>query len=211
MQLKRLGYERVVDQMVDLHWQDLNRQDLMVVANAYYYFSVQFCETVEIACRQYPTDQQLIALRAGERDTDNLSPYPGIAADGERMNHDEFMWRVVAMSGLDQATRDRVSKLGAAYLDATRKVDPMARIISLPSYEDGGLERLFKAILRAPDWDEPSLAAFRHFLLGHIRLDSDPNTGHGSWCRHLTVDDRILPLWNAFRDILVAAVPKLAG
>jgi hypothetical protein len=28
--------------------------------------------------------------------------------------------------------------------------------------------------------------------------------------RHLPVDDRILPLWTAFRDLLATAVPKLA-
>ena len=73
----------------------------------YYYFSVQFVGTVGIACNLYPSDRKLMELREGECDTDNLSPYPGIAKEGERMNHDEFMRRVVAMSSLDQATPDQ--------------------------------------------------------------------------------------------------------
>ena len=83
-------------------------------------------------------------------------------------------------------------------------------MLSLPAYEDGGLERVFRAVLKAPVWSDPGLLAFKHFLEGHIRLDSDPNHGHGSLCRHLIPDDRILPLWVAFRKLLVDAVPSLA-
>lgn len=87
-------------------------------------------------------------------------------------------------------------------------MDALTRAMSLSSYEDGGLEKVFGAILQAPDWDEPSLRAFRHFLVEHIRLDGDE---HGSLCRHLVADDRVLPLWTAFRNILVEAAPRLAG
>ena len=80
--------------------------------------------------------------------------------------------------------------------------------MSLSSYEDGGLERVFGAMLTAQDWDEPSLGAFRHFLVEHIKLDSGE---HGGLCRHLVADDRILPLWEAFRNILIAAAPRLAA
>ena len=107
--------------------------------------------------------------------------------------------------------RERLEKLGRAYLAEVRKLDPETRVLSLPSYEDGGLEKVFRAILHAPDWDEPSLRAFQHFLVGHIRLDSDPEAGHGSLCRHLAPDDRILPLWSAFRNLLVEAAPRLAS
>ena len=85
---------------------------------------------------------------------------------------------------------------------------PVTRAMSLSSYEDGGLEKVFAAMLTAKDWDEPSLGAFRHFLVEHIKLDSGE---HGGLCRHLVADDRILPLWEAFRDILVEAAPRLAA
>ena len=156
-------------------------------------------------------DRQLVLLREGECETDNLSPYPGVAEEGERMNHDEFMRRVFAMSSLDKAERERVERLGLAYLAEIRRIDPVTRVRSLPTYEDGGLEKVFRAVLRAPDWDEPSLRAFNHFLVGHIQLDSDPEAGHGSLCRHLAADDSVLPLWSAFRDLLVGAAPRLAG
>jgi hypothetical protein len=78
----------------------------------------------------------------------------------------------------------------------------------LSSYEDGGLEAVFRAILTAPDWNEPSLGAFKHFLVEHIKLDSGEDS-HGSLARHLVADDRILPLWEGFRHLLVAAAPSL--
>ena len=34
---------------------------------------------------------------------------------------------------------------------------------------------------------------------------------HGGLCRHLVADDRIVPLWEAFRDVLVGAAPRLAA
>jgi hypothetical protein len=209
--LQKYRYEQVIDTICDLKWSQLTRNELMAVSWAYYYFSVQFCETVEIACARDPADRRLTELREGECNTDNLSPYPDIAEPGEKMNHDEFMRRVLVMSTLGRDERMRVDRLGRAYVAAVRRIDPDTRIMSLPSYEDGGLEKVFSAILFAKDWDDPSLAAFRHFLVGHIRLDSNPDTGHGALCRHLVADDRILPLWSAFRNILVSAAPSLAN
>ena len=81
--------------------------------------------------------------------------------------------------------------------------------MALASYEDGGLERVFRAILTAPDWNGPLQQAFRHFLTKHIRFDSDPDQGHGALCRHLTPDDRVLPLWAEFKQMLIEAVPRL--
>lgn len=92
-----------------------------------------------------------------------------------------------------------------------RSLDNTARALSLASYEDGGLEAVFVAILTAKNWDGPLLGAFRHFLSEHIRFDSDPEAGHGALCSHLAPDDRIIPLWTAFRKLLVASAPSLAA
>jgi hypothetical protein len=201
-------YPRVIDEIASLNWSDLTRDELMAACAAYSYFSVQFVDAVHIACELYPSDAKLIELRRGECDTDNLSPYPGVAEPGEKMNHDEFMRRTVAMSSLDRDARNGIEKLGHAYLEEVNQFDPITRAMSLSSYEDGGLEKVFGAILTAKHWDEPSLRAFRHFLVEHIKMDSGE---HGGLCRHLVADDRILPLWEAFRNILVGAAPRLAA
>jgi hypothetical protein len=89
-------------------------------------------------------------------------------------------------------------------------MDRLTRAMALSSCEDGGLEAVFGAMLEAPDWNEPSLGAFKHFLVEHIKLDSGEDS-HGSLARHLVADDRILPLWEAFKHLLVAAAPRLAA
>jgi len=78
------------------------------------------------------------------------------------------------------------------------------------SYEDGGLERVFKAMLTFAHWDTELLLAFRHFLQKHVHFDGGSEKSHGALCRHIHVDDSILPLWLNFRDLLVEAVPAIS-
>ena len=70
----KAAYERVIDEICNLNWAELNEEDLIRVAWAYYHFSVQFRECLEIARHMYPDDERLLQLDHGERDTDNLSP-----------------------------------------------------------------------------------------------------------------------------------------
>jgi hypothetical protein len=205
-----LAFEGVIDDICGLNWVDLVEDDLVSVAWAYYYFSVQFRECLEIACKLYPDDDRLRELDRGERNTDNLSPWPGVAAAGERMNHDEFMRRTLELTKIPESRQRNLTALGQAYLSTVRTMDRNSSAMALASYEDGGLERVFRAILTAPKWNGPLLQAFRHFLSEHIRFDSDPEQGHGALCRHLTPDDRILPLWAEFKYMLIEAAPGLA-
>jgi hypothetical protein len=200
-------YPQVIDEICDFGWPNVTQNDLISVAWAYYYFSVQFRESLELARRLYPEDDRLLQLDRGERDTSNLSPWPGVAATGERMNHDEFMRRTLLLKKIDASRQRDLENIGETYLAKTRALDEMNRALALASYEDGGLERVFRAILTAQHWDDPVLQAFKHFLSEHIKFDSDPEQGHGALCRHLTPDDRILPLWGAFRQMLIDAVP----
>ncbi len=202
--------DTAIDDICRLKWSRLGESDLVGVAWAYYYFSVQFRENLEIARSLHPDDPMLRQLEKEECDTSNLSPWPGVADAGERMNHDEFMLRLLKLSPIDESRRMALDEIGQSYLDATRSVSLAARALSIASYEDGGLERLFKAILQASHWDNPLLQAFRHFLTEHIRFDSDPDGGHGALSRHLAPDDRVLPLWDAARRLFVEAVPSLA-
>jgi hypothetical protein len=179
----------------------------MRIAKAYYYFSIQFRENLEIACDLFPDDPLLQKLREGECATANLSPWPGIAEAGEKLDHDEFMRRVLVQHPVGGDTG--LTTLGETYLALTRNLPDETRAASIASYEDGGLSSVFTAMLRAPDWQGDPASGFRFFLRKHIEFDTDDDNGHGSLSRHLVVDDRILPLWLAFRDLLVAAVPAL--
>lgn len=127
------------------------------------------------------------------------------------MNHDEFMARLLKLSPIDAEDKTSLETFGQAYLAAVRETPRMAKALSIASYEDGGLEKVFRAFLTARHWDTPLLQAFKHFLTEHIRFDSTPEQGHGALSRHITPDDRILPLWSAFHQLLVQAAPDLNG
>jgi hypothetical protein len=205
------GYERVVDDICNLKWNRLDREELVNVAWVYYYFSIQFRENLEIARKLYPNDDRLLELDHGERNTDNLSPWPGVAVAREKMNHDEFMRRTLTLSTIAENRRRGLEAIGQSYLTGVRAMDQMSRALSIASYEDGGLEKVFRAILLAQHWDGPLLEAFKHFLAEHIRFDSDPEHGHGALCRHLPPDDRVLPLWAGFKKMLLEATPGLTA
>jgi hypothetical protein len=125
------------------------------------------------------------------------------------MNHDEFMRRTLTLSQIPQRRQRTLEAIGEAYLSKVRAVDENIRALALASYEDGGLESVFRAILTAPGWDGPLLQAFKHFLVEHIKFDSDPEQGHGALCRHLPPDDRVAPLWEEFKNMFVKAAPSL--
>jgi hypothetical protein len=207
--MEKCRYALVVDRICGLRWQHITAQQLIDVAWAYYYFSVQFRENLTIACRLFPDDTKLQLLHQEECLTDNLSPWPGVAAPAEKMNHDEFMRRTLLLAPVDDEKRRFFDAEGARYLALVRQLEPLTRALSIASYEDGGLESVFGAFLRAQHWDNPALMAFQHFLSEHIRFDSNPDLGHGALSRHLIPDDRILPLWEAFEHLLVTLVPRL--
>jgi hypothetical protein len=201
--------DEVVEEICKLNWRDLSRDELSDVAWIYYYFSIQFRENLETAREFFPDDRQLQELDRGERDTDNLSPYPGIVVAGERINHDEFMRRALLLMPIDDVRRRRLEAIGGAYLSRVRAVDILTKATSLASYEDGGLEKVFSSMLSAPDWRNPLLQAFKHFLEKHIEFDSDVENGHGGLCRHLPPNERVSELWLAFEESLVRAAPVL--
>jgi hypothetical protein len=202
-------FEKVINRICDLPWENLKDDELLRVAMAYYYFSVQFRENLEVACKLYPGDEKLKDLRRGECDTSNLSPWEDVAAKGEAMNHDEFMRRLLTLQPMADA--DALARAGDRYLARVRAMDDLAKARSIASYEDGGLESVFSAILRAPSWKGAGLRAFRHFLEKHIEFDSDSDGGHGALSRHIPVDDTVLSFWLAFEDILRSAVGAFAN
>jgi hypothetical protein len=206
----KFAYEKVVDDICNLNWTGLTQEELVAIAWVYYYFSVQFRESLETARKLYPDDPRLQELDRGERNTDNLSPWPGVAGIAEKMNHDEFMRRTLSLSRISDRRQANLKAIGETYLSKVRAIDEKTKALALASYEDGGLESVFRAILTAPKWDDPLLLAFKHFLVEHIKFDSDPEQGHGALCRHLPPDDRVSPLWEEFRKMLVKAVPRLA-
>jgi hypothetical protein len=202
-------YQRVVDEICAWDWEHLTSEEMVAAACAYYYFSIQFRENLEIARAECPSDGNLIQLEREECNTANLSPWPGVAMIGEKMNHDEFMRRTLMLHSISAEVQARVAAAGESYLASVHCLDRASRALSISSYEDGGLEAVFRAMLKFDDWNIDLLRAFRHFLVEHVRFDSDPEAGHGALSRHLAPDDRVLPLWSAFKGLFLSCVPAL--
>jgi hypothetical protein len=207
--LKIHAHERVVAEICALDWPNCSEDDMVTVAWAYYYFSNQVRENLEVACELYPHEGDLQRLKQEECDTSNLSPFPGVAASGERMDHDEFMRRLLTLAPIAPERLARFEAMGARYLRDMRAMAPLSRALSISSYEDGGLEQVFTAILTAPSYDNPLLNAFRFFLEEHIKFDSDPVEGHGKLARRLVPNDSILPIWVAFKGLFTDFTPSL--
>jgi hypothetical protein len=209
--LQDFAYKQVINEICSMKWSDLSSEDMAAVAWGYYFFSIQFRENLEIARDLHPGDAKLQQLHREECATSNLSPWPNVAAPGEKMNHDEFMRRALELSPLPIERTRRLKSIGGTYLSEVRSADSVSCALSIASYEDGGLENVFKAMLTFQNWDTDLLRAFRHFLSEHVRFDSDPDQGHGALSRHMAPDDRVLGLWEAFRNILVTSAPALSA
>ena len=207
--LPSLGSETIINEICSLDWSNLSEAELTGVAWAYYFFSVQFRENLEIACKRYPADLLLQRLAEGECGTDNLSPWPGVAAVDERLNHDEFMRRLLQLSPARPEMQRAAERAGRIYLSRIRNVDEAIRAVSIASYEDGGLERVFRAILQSQHWNTLLLQAFRHFLEKHIAFDSDEDEGHGALARRLLPGEGVASLWQEFKELLTDTVPGL--
>ena len=93
---------------------------------------IQFRENLEVAYRLYPGDL-LKALVEGECDTDNLSPWPGVVEAGEKVNHDEFMRRLLTLSPIEPAAKQRIEAAGVVYLSRTRAEDDVTKASSMAS------------------------------------------------------------------------------
>ncbi len=207
--LENFPGEQLIADICGLDWLNANPEDMTSVAWAYYYFSVQFRENLEIACELFPDDLNLRRLKLEECNTSNLSPFPGVAAAGEKLDHDEFMRRTLLLSPVPETVGDKFAYLGNKYLKEMRRLDPMLRAMSIVSYEDGGLESVFRAMLTSPAYDTALLNAFRFFMAEHIRFDSDPLQGHGALSRHIGIDDRVDVVWTAFRQLFIDFAPGL--
>src|SRR5208282_86392 len=125
--------------------------------------------------------------------------------------HDEFMRRTLELTPILESRKRSLAATGQHYLTKVRAMDSNIRALALASYEDGGLERVFRAMLKAQHWNNPLLQAFKHFLVEHIRFDSDPEQGHGALCRHLTPNNQVQPLWAEFKQMLIEAAPRLTA
>jgi hypothetical protein len=209
LDIRACSYEQIISEICEFGWPDFTEHDMICAARAYYFFSVQFRENLQLACELFPANKNLKLLKSEECDTDNLSPFPHISISGEKLNHDEFVRRLLELSPVTKSEHHYFNSVGDRYLNEIRDIDPMLRALSIASYEDGGIERVFTAILTAPEFTNSSLKAFRFFMREHIRFDTDLQQRHDILSKQLLPDDRVVPFWAAFKRLFIECVPRL--
>lgn len=151
----------------------------------------EFAESLKIARRLYPHDELLEAMAEEELNATNLS-FSDYSGPGD---HSEFLHHFIRKHGLLANAPQEVLDAKTRYLAQIRGLSDEVRIMSVVSREQE-LPGIFTEILKAPDWSGEPLEAFRYFLLVHIELDSKAG-GHADKLKHFTVDDRVLPFYEA--------------
>lgn len=199
-----------INRVCDIGWETLNEQQMTSAVWMFYFRSVQFRENLEAAIRLHPDNQNLRTLTEEELHTNNLSPYNGIAAEGEYLDHDTFLKRIIETHPIPPEKRQYLENLGKEYLDSMTKMPDEIKAMCLVSSEDGGSSKIYTNILTSPQncWKSNGMQAFRHFLQKHVEFDSTEgeDTGHGMLVRKLGIDDRVAPMLDKFADCLEDAI-----
>ena len=61
----RFVFHSVIDGICSMAWDDLDSDEVMRVATAYYFFSVQFRESLEVARERHPNDEKARRIVGG--------------------------------------------------------------------------------------------------------------------------------------------------
>tara|TARA_B100001989_G_C24540621_1_gene467343 strand:- start:1554 stop:2237 length:684 start_codon:yes stop_codon:yes gene_type:complete len=200
-----------VERICNLGWEDLSENQVKRALHGFYFFSQKFVDNLRTASNLYPEDDGIKSLMQEELNTDNLSPYNGVADEGEAMDHDVFLRRVIQISGLSEEENEELFTKGKQYLEAMDQMPPEAQLQCLVSCEDGGAIQMYSSVLKAQvlDSEDPALQAFKHFLQKHVEFDNEEGAeaGHGTLVRKFEMEDKhIGPFWNHFADFLETLV-----
>ncbi|MGH1403481.1 MAG: hypothetical protein ACRBDL_04505 [Alphaproteobacteria bacterium] len=199
-----------VNRICNLDWESFNEDQIASAAWMLYYLSIQFRKNLETAMELHPNDPALQELATEELHTDNLSPFPNIAEEGECLDHDEFLKRIIDSYPMEQEKKQFLTALGNKYLAELSHMPDEAKTMHLVSLEDGGASRIYQSILNAPteQWESNEMQAFHHFLEKHVAFDNleGEDAGHGALIRKLGMDDSIAPMYDVLADCMEEAI-----
>lgn len=195
-------YKQIVEEIKNLAWEKLSAKELQELMYLGAVAAVEFAEALRVALTLYPKDSNLLAMAAGELETDNL-----VLEDySARADHLEFLKHFLKKYNLEQAVSPETVIAGATYISECRKLSAETRAMSVFSREEE-LSNIFNKILQAPDWDAPGLEAYKYFLERHIHIDTDEG-GHHDMVKKFPIDNSIAQFYSARLD-LYKSIPTL--
>jgi hypothetical protein len=183
-------YKALVEKIRNLNWKNLPSRELKDLMVLSYAAALEFAESLRIALDLYPEDENLQEMAKGELDASNLS----FEDFDMRGDHSAFLYHFICRYNYSPSSA-AVLECAREYFAACRQLPPEVRAMSVFSRE-AELPGIFEEILKADDWDDPMLAAFRYYLETHIDLDSDEG-GHNDLLSDFIIDDSVLPFYEA--------------
>lgn len=183
--------KEVVGKIKALNWENLSRDELVVVWYLSYVAAVEFAEALRIALRLYPDHPGLKAMAYGELKTRNLA-LEDFRSPGD---HHEFLAHFLAKHDVTAKMERELGEHAARYMAVCRSLSDEVRAMTVFSREEE-LSGIFARMLQASDWSAPGLYAFRHYLSRHIVFDSGTG-GHHDLISSFPVDDQVLPFYEA--------------
>jgi len=200
-------YEKVIEEIKELNWESLDGKELQQLMYLSYISAREFAEALRIALELYPDDEQLKEMARGELQTQNLKFED--PADGEVYNqqgdHADYLNHFLKKYHLEKGSKT-LKEYADAYLEACRALEDKVRAMSVFSREEE-LSGIFREILKAKNWDDGALPAFKDYLEKHIDFDSKEG-GHAELTKKFPVDDSVKLFYEA-RLKMYRAIPRL--
>lgn len=165
-------YESVVEKIRQLPWEDYNPRKIIFISHG---TAVEFAGSLRAALKVYPNNENLLAMAAGELNTDNLS----FEDYQKRGDHWEFLYHFCGKNKIHgDVVGEKISTAVETYHHSISILgDDSVRAMTIFSREQE-LPKIFKQILKAHDWEKLELGFFKYYLERHIELDS-VDGGHG--------------------------------
>jgi hypothetical protein len=197
-----MKYTKIVNQIKGLHWELLDKGDIVRLMILSHYAAEEFAESLRIALRLHPGNLGLREMAVGELRTTNLR-FGTYCAKGD---HSDFLRHFIVAHDLLTWTGEATKQAGREYRAKVSELPREVRAMSVVSRERE-LPGIFGRILEAKDWSGGVLPAFRYYIEEHIRLDSMEG-GHADLLSDFVVTDEVTQFYEARLD-LYRCIPAL--
>jgi hypothetical protein len=191
-------------EIINLQWENLDTEGMQGVMRLSLCTAWEFQKSLKIALATLPDDKRFAEMAAGETKNLKFNDYDG------RGNHAEFIQHFADAHKL--CNRNAViERATERYTKAVDSLPAKTRIESL-ALRERVLPAIFSSMLafssQRVDWDDPLLAAYKHYLQMHIVLDAMPG-GHGDLLSHIPLTEQVTDYLKLRLD-LYTCIPELS-
>jgi len=187
-----------ISQIANFNWSKMSIYDILYLSLTTAY---EFAESLRIAQKFYPENKDIAAVASGELLTDNLY-YENYRRPGD---HADYLAYFFVRKNLGRRVSLKAQVSADIYLIKCESFTDGQRAMSIISREQE-LHKIFEKIVSSHNWKSNSLDFYEHYLLEHIRFDSQEG-GHGDLLSKLPLNEKYLDeFWAARFDLYNSAM-----